>query len=65
MAVLVTTLCWSAESGLKGEAINKVEFSPHHHPGCRFTSLLNHEVAVIKAEVLTVFAKKKWVDSLF
>ena len=64
MAVLVATFGGSTESSLQSKTINKVELSPHDYTSCGFSSLLHHEVAIVKVEILTVFAEQKRIDPL-
>ena len=57
VAVLVSSVGRPAESSLEREAIYQVEFAPHHHSSRAFTSLLNDEVAAIKAKVFRVLTE--------
>mmetsp|Transcript_18273 Transcript_18273/g.31255 ORF Transcript_18273/g.31255 Transcript_18273/m.31255 type:complete len:430 (+) Transcript_18273:217-1506(+) len=55
----------SAEAGLAGVAVDEVELAPHHDARAGLLALLNHEGAVLEAEVLVVLRKHEGEYALF
>lgn len=59
MAIFVKSISRSTKGTLQSETINQVEFSPHYNSGCGFSCFLNNEVAIIEAEVLSIFVEEQ------
>lgn len=65
VVAFVSALGGATERRLQGERVYKVELFPHHHSRAAFSTLLNHEVAVVEAEILVQVIEHPWKDSFF
>lgn len=65
MTPVIHSLGRPTETTLQGETIKQVEFSPHDYSCSAFSRFLYIKAAIIKTEILIIFAKHHWKHSFF